>query len=552
MIGTQSAESSGANPLGRKDLLISLLVTLALSIPFLGKPIHIDDPVTLQVTANIVRAPADPLAGRMDWFGHELPLWEVTTNPPFLSYWLAPVVAWLGASEPVLHAAMAPFLFALAVGLRSLSGRFTSRGWLPALFALANPAVWVSVNLMRDVPAAALVCAGLALFVAGVDRGHRFMVVGGALLCGLAIVTKYSAVVSLPLLALYPLARRRGQMAVWATPALVPMAAWCLLTWLQYGWVHPLYLLSGAHSNRTFPFFDQALAAVPIVGSCLFLAPPLWTTAFRCRRWIFYEATLAGVAACSAAWFYRGAPPRPQALIWSLCGMAILWITLRDGLSRGFRREVSGAASDAFFLFCWACGFLLFSVVLAPFQAVRHVLPALPPLTFLAFRFLDRGETVATGSATLLPWLLLQATLAGAINLADADYAASYRDFAQFAAQRWKPKADTIWYVGHWGWKYYADQAGFRPLHREGPFPKEGDLLLWPERVHIGDALQDWAGYRDRLQLIESREYDSPLPIRTMNFKCAAFYAVVRDNIPYCFQSGPLERFRVYRVVPLD
>ncbi len=549
MAGKDPTGGAGTASWMRKDLWVALVVTLALSLPFLDKPIHIDDPVTLQVTANILRDPVDPLAGEMDWFGHELPLWEVTTNPPFLSYWLAPVVAWRGVSERALHLAMAPFLFLLALGLRSLSGRFTGRGWLPSLFAIATPAVSVSVNLMRDVPAAALVSAGLALFVSGADRPNRRFVAAGAFLCGLATITKYSAVVSLPLLALYLILKRRIRLAAWTTPALIPLAGWCLLTGLEYGWAHPLYLLSGTHPTRTFPFLDQAFSAVAIVGSCLLLALPLGVAAFRSRRTVFYEATAWALTVCVALWLYRGAEPRPQALFWTLCGAIVLWIALRGGLAGAGRNGASGEWGDSLFLFAWASGFLLFSVSLTPFQAVRHVLPALAPLTVLAFRFLDRTAPIgAKAPATLVLCLLLQSGLAAAVNWADLSYAASYRDFADYAAGRWKREAGAIWYVGHWGWKHYADRAGFRQLHREGPFPKQGDLLLWPERVHIGDVFKGWPGYAQQLELIESREYDSALPIRTMNFKCAAFYAVVRDNIPYCFQTGPLERMRAYRL----
>lgn len=528
--------------LERREWLAALGLALALAVPFLDKPIHIDDPVVLRVSENVLRDAADPLAGRMDWFGHQLPVWEVTTNPPLLSYWLAPVVALFGDSEIALHAAMIPFLAAMALGLFRLSDRFTARKWMPTLFVMSSPAFLVSINLMRDVPAVSLLVLGMALFVDGVDREDRRRLLAGSLICGLAGVVKYSAVLGFPLLAWYALAKR-PRLSLFSLPTALPLAAWCLLTQLRYGWVHPLYLMSGAHPNRTADPIDQLLAAVAIVGCGLYLGPVLWAACGGRGRLAALGAALAAVA---AAWSFRGGFPGGQVVFWTVAGSLVLWICVGEGLAG----DSGGAAGDGFFLAVWALAFLTFSVLLTPFQAVRHVLPALPPLTLLAFRFLDRERerTAPPRGRIALPLLLAtQASMAFAVNIADAEYAATYRDFASDFSRRHESPART-WFVGHWGWLHYAQKAGFRQLHRDGPRPQSGDYLIWPERVHVGDV---WAGSGDlrrNWELVETVDFDGAVPLRTMNFQCAAFYATIRGNLPYCWQTVFLERFRVFRV----
>jgi hypothetical protein len=132
------------------------------------------------------------------------------------------------------------------------------------------------------------------------------------------------------------------------------------------------------------------------------------------------------------------------------------------------------------------------------------------------------------------------------VHLADYEYADSYRKFAGSVREREAP----VWYVGHWGWKFYAERAGFRLLHRDGPFPKRGDLLLWPQKVHVGRVFQNERGLRDRLKLVSSEVYAGIIPVRTMDGDAGAgFYSIGRGQVPYrFFPEGPVEVMRIYEV----
>lgn len=150
----------------------------------------------------------------------------------------------------------------------------------------------------------------------------------------------------------------------------------------------------------------------------------------------------------------------------------------------------------------------------------------------------------------LILLLLVQTGLAGMVHLADYEYAASYRDFSEKVCEDPAYGDNPIWYVGHWGWMFYAERSGFRQLHRDGPFPAPGDLLLWPEKVHIGSVFRNDGELWKRLETVSRDVYRGVAPARTMNRDAGAgFYSVTYRKLPYrLFPEGPIEVMRVYRV----
>ena len=56
----------------RKEIVVVSVLSCVLALPFLNKPIHIDDTVVLHVAKNVIENPYDPLGGIIDWMGHEM------------------------------------------------------------------------------------------------------------------------------------------------------------------------------------------------------------------------------------------------------------------------------------------------------------------------------------------------------------------------------------------------------------------------------------------------------------------------------------------------
>ena len=528
----------------RNEILIVSVLSFVLAVPFLNKPFHIDDTVVLQIAENIIESPGDPLGGKIDWLGHEETVWKVTTNPPLVSYYLAPFALVSGFSEIVLHFAFLPFYWLFGFAVFSLAKRFNKDPWFPFLFLVSSSAVLVSGNVMRDIPAAGLATAGIAGLVYGSDRNDWRLGCAGASLMGLSILAKYPLAMLVLPIGLYLMLRRKPCQVIWLLIPGAMVLLWCLFTALQYGMAHPLYLLLEKSSNSNIMWQDKFFSAVLIHGSALFLVPILLWVGIR-RRQIGWVG--GGIlSALGLVIWSMGFYDRPFDLEFSFwLGLGGVMLCMAFAGAGNFR------SPDSVLLLSWLVIPLVFSVFFIPFQAVRHQLPVLVPLLLLVFRYLEESgiDGLRKGLAALL---VLQLGVALLVHSADYEYAATYRDFAIRASALTDELGGQVWYVGHWGWKYYADRAGFRQLHRDGPFPQDGDILLWPAKVHTGDVFSKLRRIRDRLGLVETMTYEANIPLRTMSGDVrAGFYAVIRQRIPYRFDwSSPLEVFRVYQVVP--
>lgn len=563
---------------------LAVAVALIVGLPFLDKPFHIDDTVVLRIAQQITRDPLRPFAAAMNWFGDERPIFDQTTNPPFVSYYLAPLVAAFGFAEVPLHVAMLAFLVALAVATAGLSRRFAGGSRWPLLFVMLSPAVVVSSNVMRDVPLAALSAVAAVLFIAGVDRRRWSLRLAGSLAMGLAMLTKYSGAVMLPALALYAISQRRARDLVWLVAGLALFGMWALDNQLVHGRVHLVYLVT--HPTHNFTWLDRLYPTLVIVGACLFVAPVMLADAARRRRWWVAAAmVIAGGLALVGGRLHSGAQGWQYAL-WVTTGAALVIAgvipgfaavpaafgrtqaaTARSGSPRAGYAEgrrggpdASGPShavptqraarradsTDTFFLALWAVGTLAFSIFFTPFQAVRHVIPAIAPLALLAVRLLglESGRSRGmTGALTAL--LAAQAVIAFAVAAADYEYAATYRDFARRARRTLLSPGREVWFMGSWGWQRHALSAGFTLLAEHGRRPRAGDLVILPDRVYKGPMP---AGLK--LTEIEEKTYRGRIAIHTMDGSVgASFYSVDPGRLPYAFtRERTLEVFRVFRV----
>ncbi len=535
----------------RRDSLLLTLLVLLVTLPFLDKPVHIDDTFVLQISRQILEKPGDPFGFDIDWFGHLRPVAEATTNPPFISYWLAPFAALSDYNERVLHLAMVPFYLLWAWAMYRLAQHYRGGGWLLTLLLVSSAPFLVSGNLMRDVPASALATGGLWLWLEGPDSRTRRLL--GGLLLGLAVLAKYSVAVLLGVWVLRVLLRRRWQELhhLWVPSILVGI--WCGFTWWAYGIPHPLYLLLERSSSPGILWQDKFFSGLTILGSGLYLAPLCLLQSWMRRAWVELAGVLAAAGAV-ALWAHRfyQQPWDTEYQLWLAAGTILLaygLLAVRDARAVPAQEAApaGGQGRERLFWAAWLAAPVVFSTFFVPFQAVRHLMPALPPLLLLLSRRLQEAWSRPRQKLVLVALMTIQAAVTLTVSVADWEYAAVYRDFARL--QTLKRDPERTWFVGHWGWMFYAQRAGFRQLHR-GEEPPPGDLLLWPEKVHIGDVFSGAEGFRERLGLVERVVYPGVIPVRTMSMEAkAGFYAVIRQRLPYRFHgSAPLEVMRVYRV----
>ncbi|MEA2708443.1 MAG: hypothetical protein QOF78_1044, partial [Phycisphaerales bacterium] len=147
----------GLGKLAANPRLIVTLACLLLLLPFLSKPLHIDDPMYVWAAESIRAQPLNPYGFAVNWSSTLAPMADEMKNPPLVCYYLAGAITLLGNSEQALHLAMLLPAIGLILGTYQLAKELGGRPMLAAVATLATPVFLLSATtIMCDV---AMVCA---------------------------------------------------------------------------------------------------------------------------------------------------------------------------------------------------------------------------------------------------------------------------------------------------------------------------------------------------------------------------------------------------------
>ncbi len=180
--------------------VIALVVVLAL-VPFITKPVNIDDPLFVWAAQHILVHPSNPYGFNVNWYDSMAPMWLVTENPPLACYYLAAGAAIIGWSEIALHTMFLLPAIAVILGTHRLARRFCFRPMLAAIITLFTPVFMVSSNtLMCDVLMLAFWIWSVIFWLEGMEQKDRRLLAVAALLITFASLTKYFGICLIPLL----------------------------------------------------------------------------------------------------------------------------------------------------------------------------------------------------------------------------------------------------------------------------------------------------------------------------------------------------------------
>jgi 4-amino-4-deoxy-L-arabinose transferase-like glycosyltransferase len=244
-----------------------LLLTLACLAPFANKAFHVDDTLFLRAAQHIQKHPSDFYGFSMNWFGTSMPMVQVFDNPPLTCYYIALVAAIAGWSEAALHLAFLLPALAAAWGTFALARNYCQRPIVAGLVAVLTPVFLISATtLMCDVMLLAFWVWSIVLFEKGLQKNHWLPYLGSGLLVGLAILTKFTGLALVPLLAAYGLTRQRG-LGAWLTTPLIPIlfaAGYEWVTFRLYG--HGLLLAATSYASNAGQAAETSLLAKAILG----------------------------------------------------------------------------------------------------------------------------------------------------------------------------------------------------------------------------------------------------------------------------------------------
>lgn len=547
-------------------VFLALVVTLADA----AKPVLIDDTAYLRYARHIAQHPLDPYGFDILWYTAPEPAMTVLC-PPVLPYWLALGVRLFGESPVLLKLWLFPVVWLFARSLRELLRRF-ARGTESAALPLIvlSPAVLPMVNLMLDVPAVALGLTALVLFVRAADNDSRRLAVLAGVVMALAMQTKYTMLVVPPVVLWYGWTHGRTRLAAAAVAtAALAFAGWELLLVAHYGQSHFVFHTAaqgGGPLAETLRKKAELLPPLTAHLGCLAVGIGLYAgrTVGVARRWLVGAAVLwvIGVAPVAllphhVAILVAGKGPGTAkltlaALVWRTAGAAVLMCAavcaamMLVSLGRGLR---TGRRADTLFVAGWVVIELAGYFALTPFPAARRVVGvtvALGVLTARAVSRVSRARPERGPPRWVVPFGVAVGVAVAALDTHDAFPEKVIAERAAAVVAGRDPRAN-VWFSGRWGFQFYCERAGMRPVVAGRTELGPGDFLVLPvfSETHGLYGVRSVHTLRTdpgaAAELVAELVWDDALSAQTVpNFYGGTEPVVGRDH--------PRLRVRVYRI----
>ena len=350
-----------------------------------------------------------------------------------------------------------------------------------------------------------------------------------------------------------------GWWAIYLALPIVALAGYQLWTTILYG--HAMFsdALDFARTERVINGkaspLTSALIGASFIGGCTFsvlvLAPMLWrwrklvgglafgalSATALIRGWVSFGPYAEKVVRQSLGthWLTTGI----QLTLAIAAGSLILWMAC--AATKSWRD------SDSLFLGLWVLGTFVFAAFLNWTINARTILPLIPAAGILMARRLDKLHI--DSSPQLQRKVALALVLSGLVSFwlakADADWANSAEQAAAVIHQQAEHQAGTVWFQGHWGFQYYMQLLGFRPVDFLRTDMQRGDLLVVPE--NNADAY-----IMPNPQLVASTnllQINLAQPLSTMRWRNGAgFYSSFYGPLPFAFGASDSERYYLFRL----
>lgn len=519
----------------------ALLLVACLLLPFHDKAFTIDDPVFLLAARHAIADPLHPTAFDIVW--HDVP---ERIGPTFaLMAWLLVPAVLSERPESAAHVIELLFFWLAVLATLSLAIRLGSTpSWAMAtgLLLTATPvALGMAGTAMADLPAMALGVSGLERLVAWKQERRVHQALLAALLLGLAPFARPHAALLLGIGSLLLVGDflssaswRATRPVDWLPLAGAVLAMASLLVLIRDPAPTAPSIL--AESKLTLALGRAGSNAVAFATHwVLFLPLALPWTVLRARdmlrRW---WVALAGAGAAYLVLHGVNRASIPNAALAGL-GVAVLCDIIADGWGRRDSVQLG--------LGLW---------LLLPLSAVPYVhfpakysLLAAPAAVLLVSRLGARHGGVRA-KAVLGGTALLGAALGVAVLRADAAFADLARRAAAELVAPEVAQGRRVWFLGHWGFHWYAERAGARTIALTPPYPEPGDLVVSSLNSDKGNHLVSMV--RRDLRLGYLRHLEDRTPGGRVMTEGAGFFSNNSGYLPWTWGTDVLDLFVLWRV----
>lgn len=553
-----------------RSLLIITLVILLYIVPFLNMGYHVDADWFMDTADQILKDPLRAYSGYSDIGGFSGVVKDFDGNvTPLVSYYLALIFLIFGRHEIVVHASYIPFCLIAGFSFYYLSKRFVRKPLLATLVMISTLSfVFMSHNIMLDIPMMGLLILSITLFIYGVDKGKHSLMILGSIFAALAYLAKPNGIVALPLILLYAFLQRKYKYTTYILLPISIIALWSLQTYLFEGriWIfeHLPFLYKLKQSVDLKVMIAYFFTNFSYIGGATFF-PLFFIYPFILKKrnkiilalsLIFMIFVSLGLYKISHS-FVSGQYNFLELFLFTIFTtsfLSFLLVVLLEYSQNIFKcvrgiikNKHKGCNYDLFFLLIWFFGIYLFNTIISGGSAkyVTLIIPSLVLIfAIILYKYCLRFKIYY--SKVLFIVFLTSTPVSFAVSYADYQYANVYRDFSYNLANRYKMGDNTVWYSGYYGFRYYMREQGHSILLPKSNDPKQGDYIIYA-RIPSPRALSD--ELKNRIDLIDTISYKEGIPIRTQNPDShAGFYTYGGGFLPYSFSNAPFENFDVYYV----
>lgn len=529
--------------LGRSRLIV-FLFPLLLSGPFLTRAYFVDDSYFVEIATWLKDHPTRPYDFRADDAGPQNKGWEDDgfvrmVNPLAHHYFLALLLKFGGEREWLLRLGCVLLNSVAGLFLFALARRWTNHPFLATLLVQSTPAVWLTAHsLLIDSTLFFYFIGALYFYVRATETGSVPSAVASGIMMGMAAVTKYPALVLLPLTAGWLLLRwkkldNRWRFVIPWGIALVFFLGYSGYTAWLYGSPHVM-----AASQRMVKLFGWGKYFVFFVFfSGVIFAPLLSWGIIERRRGLIAGAGLAFLLVVLSSPF-GGFSVTQSLLLTILFGTSVvfLWAWFRQNDRWIYPRDQ--------FLMLWAILFILEMFVVMGWVAARYYVIVVPAVVWMMQRMIETRWR-AKAAVLLTALLAAQVVFGGALAYADYRQAEPSRRIGAALRARGITGGERRFYLGDSFTMSYLKREGWQPYFSTVSL-RPGDLILFKEIT-----MPQMTFFKDHKSLrpVVTVEYPSGFPLKVMDYYgSAGFYASVWGALPFTFSFGPWERFHVLEI----
>jgi len=539
------------------------LLVLALLFTVLNafKPLCIDDALYYYHAKQISEHPLDPYGFTVFWNDRPEPAVQ-NLAPVLMQYWWAIAIRLFGDHPFIWKLWLFPYALLLVFSIHRLLRRFAS-GYENILtwMIVISPVFLPSFNLMLEIPVLSLSLLAILVFLRAAERDSYLLAALAGLVAGISAQTKYNGLVAPAAILLHSLIFRKLRFGLLAaTIAGVFFVLWEGFIVLSAGRSH--FLAQSQIYGSVNPLAKYVYLSWPLVTIMGAVAPFFTLIALIALGVRKKPLLLAGVLVILGYLAIAIAPSRLQTLsgdiksdmgsltlahlVFTIYGTSffvsvLLVIRKLSGLSEefgGFRIVWREHKTEIFLVGWWILEIIAY-FGLSPIPAVRRMLALLVVSTVLIGRLMARviAPSIPVRRVALASMLL--GLLFFAVDFRDAyvEKAAVEKSGQQISAIG---PAATTWYVARWGFQFYAERAGMKPVLPDQSNFQPGDWLVISDSIYFPKPV---AAHINRYQIIPVAEVvlADGLPLRTM----LGYY---NSGLPMQHQEGPRRTVRIYRI----